>query len=220
MDKDKIKCMKDLDIFSALDESEKKMVRNLSRPVFYNKGQNIFDEGMPCDKIYFIRGGKILLYKVSDMGKEMSLDIITTDDIFGENSIFDDSMHSFSAKALEDTFVCVCSKDDFIKLLENPMISLKIIKSLTTKLNTYTEQMANIAFNNVKGRLLNTFQKLIKQHGVECDFGTKINLILSHQDMANLVNASRVMVSNIMIDLKKEGLIEVNNRYIYVSNNI
>lgn len=129
-------------------------------------------------------------------------------------------MHSFSAKAIEDTFVCVCSKDDFIQLLKNPMISLKIIKSLTTKLNTYTEQMANIAFNDVKGRLINTFKNLVKQYGEESDFGTRINLILSHQDMANLVNASRVMVSNIMIALKEEGMIEVKNRYISVSNDI
>ena len=220
MAKDKIKCMKDLEIFSALDESEKKMVKSLSRPVFFKKGQTIFSEGMACDKIYFIRGGKILLYKVSDEGKEMSLDILTTDDIFGENTIFDDSLHSFSAKALEDTFVCVCSKDDFLSLLKNTMISLKIIKSLTLKLNNYTEQMANIAFNDVKGRLLNTFHKLIKQHGEKSDFGTKINIILSHQDMANLVNASRVMVSNIMTALKNEGLIQVKNRYIYLSEDI
>lgn len=213
----KIKCMQDLEIFSALNEDEKKMVRSLSRPVFYGKGQNIFSEGMPCDKIYFIRGGKILLYKVSDEGKEMSLDILTSDDVFGENTIFDEFHHSFGAKALEDTFVCVCSKDDFLELLKNPMVSLKIIKMLTNKLNAYTDQMANIAFNDVKGRLLNTVQKLMKHHGEKTEQGTRINLILSHQDIANLVNASRVMITNVMNDLKKEGIIQVKNRYIYVS---
>lgn len=42
MAKHKIKCMKDLDLFAALDESEKQVVKSLSRPIFYKKGQNIF----------------------------------------------------------------------------------------------------------------------------------------------------------------------------------
>ncbi|WP_105617313.1 Crp/Fnr family transcriptional regulator [Vallitalea okinawensis] len=219
MTQNKIKCMKDLEIFSALDDSEKKMVVRFARPVFFKKGQSIFMEGMPCDKIYFIRSGRILLYKVSVDGKEMSLDILKGDDIFGENTIFDESLHSFSAKALEDTFVCVCTKDDFLELLKNPMISLKIIKQLTNKLNAYTEHMANIAFNDVKGRILNIIKKLVDEHGEPTESGTKINIILSHQDIANLVNASRVMVTNIINSLKGDGIILVKSRYIYIPDN-
>jgi len=214
----KIKCMKDLEIFSALDESEKNMVVRLAHPVFIKKGESVFTEGMPCDKIYFIRSGRILLYKVSEDGKEMSLDILKGDDIFGENTIFDDSMHTFSAKALEDTFVCVCAKDDFFELLKNPLVSLKIIKQLTNKLNGYTDQMAIIAFNDVKGRILNTMNKLVAKHGKTTESGIKIDIILSHQDIANLVNASRVMVTNIMNALKGDGVISVKNRYIYISD--
>lgn len=216
----KIKCMKDLDIFSSLDDSEKNLVARLARPTFLKKGQGVFSEGMPCDKIYFIRKGRILLYKVSVDGKEMSLDILKHDDIFGENTIFDDSLHTFNAKALEDTFVCVCSRSDFMELLKNPHISIKMMKHLTNKLNGYTEQMANIAFNDVKGRILNIIKKLTEKHGKTTQRGIKIDVILSHQDIANLVNASRVMVTNILNTLKNEGLIAIEKRYIYITDSI
>ncbi len=216
----KIKCMKDLDIFSSLDDSEKNLVARLARPTFLKKGQAVFSEGMPCDKIYFIRKGRILLYKVSVDGKEMSLDILKQDDIFGENTIFDDSIHTFNAKVLEDTFVCVCSRSDFMELLKNPQISIKMMKHLTNKLNGYTEQMANIAFNDVKGRILNIIKKLTEKHGKTTQKGIKIDVILSHQDIANLVNASRVMVTNILNTLKNEGLIAIEKRYIYITDSI
>lgn len=64
-------------------------------------------------------------------------------------------------------------------------------------MNTYTEQMASMAFNDVKGRILSTFNKLVLNHGVSTKLGTKIDIVLSHQDIANLVNASRLMVTNI-----------------------
>ncbi len=215
-----IKCMKDLDIFSSLDDSEKNLVARLARPTFLKKGQAVFSEGMPCDKIYFIRKGRILLYKVSAQGKEMSLDILKQDDIFGENTIFDDSIHTFNAKALEDTFVCVCSRSDFMELLKNPQISIKMMKHLTNKLNGYTDQMANIAFNDVKGRILSIIKKLAEKHGKTTQKGIKIDVILSHQDIANLVNASRVMVTNILNTLKNEGLIAIEKRYIYITDSI
>jgi len=208
--------MKDLDLFSALDETEKQLVVRLARPISFKKGQSIFTEGMSCDQIYLIQLGRILLYKVSEDGKEISLDILKENDIFGENTILDESLHSFSAKALEDTFICVCGKRDFLELLKNPMISLKIIKQLTDKINSFSDQMANMAFNDVKGRILNTFDKLASNHGVPTNLGTKIDIVLSHQDIANLVNASRVMVSNILISLRKEGIIKIKERYIYI----
>jgi len=210
--------MKDLEIFSALDEAEKNDVVRLARPVLIKKGETVFSEGTSCDKIYFIRKGSILLYKVSIDGKEMSLDILNQDDIFGEHTIFDEAIHSFNAKALEDTFVCVCTRDDFMELLKNPKVSIKMMKHLTNKLDGYTDQMASMAFNDVQGRIINMIKKLNGKYGMATSKGVKIDVKLSHQDIANLVNASRVMVSNILGALKNEGVITIDEKYIYVVN--
>ncbi len=214
----KIKCMKDLEIFSALSDEEKKLVVRLAKPAFVKKGEEIFSEGMDCDKIYFIRKGKILLYKVSEDGQEMALDILNQDDIFGENTIFDESVHSFSAKAKEDTYICVCSREDFLELLKNPLIAMKMMKFLLNKLNGYTEQMANIAFNDVRGRIEGILGNLSTKHGIETADGVKIDVVLGHQDIANLVNASRVMVTNVLNTMKAEEAIAIEQRYIYVKD--
>ncbi|KZL91898.1 Crp/Fnr family transcriptional regulator [Clostridium magnum] len=211
--KKKIKCMKDLDLFKPLNDIEKQKVVKLAHSRHFSKGEIIFNEGEPADAIYLLRSGKILLFKISREGKEISLDILNEGDILGENTIFDDIDHTFSARALEETFICSCQKVDFPKLLSNPEISIKIIKSLTDKLNTYTDSMANIALCDVKNRIMNTLIRLSKKYGVETPSGIQLKILLTHEDIAHLVNASRVMVTNMIKELKNEGKITIINRY-------
>ena len=46
------KCMKDLEIFQKLNESEKAQIPKLARGKQYKKGELIFSEGDPADTIY------------------------------------------------------------------------------------------------------------------------------------------------------------------------
>lgn len=211
-----IKCMKELDLFQGLEEREKLKVVQLAKGKRYPKGETVFREGEPADAIHLICSGQVLLYKVSSDGKEISLDILREGSVLGENTIFDSMHYTFSAKALSETFICRCFKDDLPGLLKNPDISLKIIKSLTDKLNSYTESLANIAFFDVKNRVYNTLLRIGKRHGENTPEGIRLEILLSHEDIAHLVNASRVMVTNTIISLKKEGKILTDNRYFIV----
>jgi len=208
--------MKDLDLFKPLNESEKELVTTLAIAKSFHKGEPVFLENEPADTIYLIKSGKILLYKLSEDGKEIALDILHENDIFGENTLFEDANHTMNAKAMENTFVCTCSRRDLPELLKNPAISFKIIKVLGDKLNNYTEQMAMMAFQDVKGRILKTMIRLSKDYGEQTSKGIKINVPLNHQDIANLVNASRVMVTNSLKDLREEELLMVDQRQFYL----
>ncbi|SNS98029.1 transcriptional regulator, Crp/Fnr family [Anaerovirgula multivorans] len=216
--KKSIKCMKDMDLFQALDDIEKQKIVKLAQGRSYLKGEIVFSEGEKSDTIYLIRSGRILLFKVSEEGKKIILDILEEGDIIGENTIFDDMCHTFSAKAIEDAFVCRCFKSDFSKLLINPDISIKIIKSLTDKLNNYTDTMANMAFCDVKNRVLNTLIRLGRKYGSITPEGIKLDIYLSHEDIAHLINASRVMVTNTIKALRKEGKIFVSKRHYIIKD--
>lgn len=213
-----IKCMKDMDLFQALDDIEKQKIIKLAQGKSYLKGEIVFSEGEKSDTIYLIRSGRILLYKVSEEGKKIILDILEEGDIIGENTIFDDICHTFSAKAIEDTFICRCFKSDFSKLLVNPDISIKIIKSLTDKLNNYTDTMVNMAFYDVKNRVLATLIRLGKKYGSITPEGMKLDIYLSHEDIAHLTNASRVMVTNTIKVLREEGKIFVYKRHYIIKD--
>ncbi|MEL4106657.1 Crp/Fnr family transcriptional regulator [Oscillospiraceae bacterium WX1] len=206
------KCMKDLDLFQALNNTEKQQIIKLAKGRRYAKGDRIFAEGDPADTIFLVRYGKVLLYKCSEEGKEIALDILEENDIIGENTIFDEMFQTLNARALEETFVCRCYKNDFVKLLKNPEISIKLIKALTDRLNSYTNSMSDMAFCDVKNRVLNTLVRLSRKYGTVTPEGTQLTVRLSHEDIAHLVNASRVMVTNSINALRQEGRIISHQR--------
>lgn len=201
------RCMKDLAIFASLDFLEKEKIGALAGKKVYRKNEFIFREGEPADAVYLIKYGRVRVFKISEGGKEITLDILKEDDLFGENTFFDDAQHTMNAQALEDTFICSCNRQSFLDLLKNPQISLKIIQLLGERLNNYTEQVANIAFLDVKGRISATLLRLAQEYGKPAPEGTMIDIDITHQDLAYIVNASRVMVTNVLIALRQEGVI-------------
>jgi len=212
------RCMKELAIFSDLSFNEREKIGALAGKRIYRKNEYLFREEEAADTIYLIKYGRVRLFKVSEHGKEITLDLLKEDDIIGENTFFEDARHTMNARAMEDTFVCSCDKNSFATLLQNPGIALKVIQLLGKKLNHYTDQVASIAFRDVKGRLSAVLLRLAGEYGKPGPDGITISIELTHQDLANLVNASRVMVTNVMGHLRQEGAIATRGQQIILLN--
>ncbi|WP_347488524.1 Crp/Fnr family transcriptional regulator [Desulfoscipio sp. XC116] len=215
----KIKCMKELALFATLNFIEQEKIGALAGKKVYRKNEIIFRDGEIAHTIYLIKYGRIRLFKVSESGKEITLDILKEDDIFGENTFFEENAcHSMNAQAMEDTFICSCNKEHFAILLQNPQTALKIIQLLGGKLNNYTAKVAGIAFQDVKGRISAMLLRLAGEYGKPSPEGTVIDINLTHQDTASLVSASRVMVTNVLGDLKQDGAITTKGHQFILIN--
>ena len=203
----KTRCMKEMPIFAGLDFEEREKIGTLAGKKVYRKSEFIYREGDPADTIYLIKYGRVRLYKVSADGREITLDILKEDALLGENTFFDGTVQSMYAQALEDTFICSCNREHFAILLHNNQVALKIIQLLGKKLNDYTDQVASIAFRDVRGRVAATLLRLADAYGVPVPKGVEISIDLTHQDIGSLVNASRVMVTRVMGILREEQAI-------------
>lgn len=212
------RCMKDLDIFSALSHAEREQIGTLARKRIYRKNEPIFNQGTEADAIYLIKSGRVRLYKISEDGKEFTLDYMKSEDIFGEVTFFENAVHTMSAVAMEDTFICCCTKELFVKLLESPQTALKIVQYLGKRMNEYTENMSRTVFMDVRGRVLSVLCKLAESYGQQTGGGIILALDLTHQDIGSLVNASRVMVTNVLGELRKENLVHIDGQRIVLPN--
>jgi CRP/FNR family cyclic AMP-dependent transcriptional regulator len=172
----------------------------------YPKDTVILSEGDQSYSLYTINRGKVKVFLCDEHGNEIILSILSQGDYFGEMSLLDDGVRSASIMTLEESELTIISRQDFRACMaKHPELVERIMLDLVTRLRTATRKIGNLAFLDVYGRVYNTLLQLASEQNGRLIVATK----MSHQDIANIVGASREMVSRIMRNLVKEGYILV-----------
>lgn len=220
---EQLSCMSDLWLFESLSPAEKEYFRTLFRRPVYQKGEYLFSEGEPSSAVFVVIEGRIKLSKTTDDGSEVILGFLTPHSLFGEDVLFNDSLHGLSAQALVASRLCACYKSDFEALVaQNSAVATKVIRVLGDRLSRMTDQLTDMAIYDTQDRLARTLARLALEHGEQTRDGRRLNFRLTHDDLGALVGSSRVMVTNVLKALKKSGIVQddpehrltVSNRFL------
>ena len=147
-------CIDHLWIFQNLEAEE---IEALSREALRKKsttGQALLLQGDPTDEMFLIKGGRVKLSKVLEVGTELTLDIRKAGDFVGENMFSEEGHYPVSAYCLEDTLSCGFSRSQFEQLvLKHPKVGLQIIKNLSERNTWLTRRLGSFADTNIEDRL-------------------------------------------------------------------
>ena len=179
----------------------------------YPRHAVLIHEGDRTDAFYIILGGKVKVYASDEDGKEIILNIQGPGEYFGELALIDSAPRSASVMTMEPSKIAVISRADFERCLaDNPSIAIELIRSLAQRVRSLTESVKSLALLDVYGRVARTLLDLAKEE----DGVLAVRQRLTHQDIANMVGASREMVSRIMKDLVNGGYIHIADRVITI----
>ena len=94
-------------LFLALDEEASVALRASMVEIDFTRGQVVFAEGDPGDRLYVIVDGKIKLGTTSNDGRESLLAVLGPGEMFGELSLFDPGPRTATATALTEQLCLV-----------------------------------------------------------------------------------------------------------------
>lgn len=213
----KIQFLRRVPIFSALNEDCLQRVASILVEKSYSRKSIVFHEGDHGDSLYTIKSGRIKIAKVAIDGREKTLSILQPGDFFGEMAIFDNMPRSATAEALDsDVRLFALNKKDFERLIhEYPSIALGIMKDLTRRIRQTNQQVEDLAFKDVHGRVSSTLFQLLETEE-EISGQTLTRLRMTHQDLANMVGSSRETVTRALNRLQNEGIISISHQQIQI----
>ena len=210
-------CLQNLSVFSRLSEEELQLICEKAQDSYYDKGEIIFFEYDHPKKLYLLAEGQVKLTMMSPEGQEKVLTILQEGDLFGEISLFDHNPHPVTAEVQEQAQLFILPWSDLESIiLERPGMALKIIEALARKTRLLTSQIRELVFQDARGRLAALLQRLSSDFGVETKQGIRIELVLTHQELANLLGTSRVTVTRMMNNFARQGLIKIVDRKIII----
>lgn len=213
----KIQFLRRVPIFGALNEDCLQRVASIMVEKSYSRKSIVFHEGDHGDTLYIIKGGRVKIAKVAIDGREKTLTILQPGDFFGEMAIFDNMPRSATAEAIDnDVRLFGLNKKDFERLIhEYPSIALRIMKDLTRRIRQINQQVEDLAFKDVHGRVSSTLFQLLETEE-EISGQTLSRLRMTHQDLANMVGSSRETVTRALNRLQNEGIISISHQQIQI----
>jgi CRP/FNR family cyclic AMP-dependent transcriptional regulator len=181
------------------------------------RGTRVFDLGDTTRVVYMVKRGSVRIARETPDGKDVTVALLGAGDFFGEETLFDDRPRTTVAVILEDALLCTVRADDLFALLaRDPGLALNVAKMLSTRLDDARATMEDLAYARVGDRILHLYRKLAVENGVAVAGGTRVELRLTHADVASLVGSTRETVSVELAKLVDAGRLRLDGRTVIV----
>ncbi len=209
--------LKQVTIFSDLSESEMHDLMSVARRRRFRAGEVIFHRDDPGQVLYIIKEGKVKICLISPDGQEISLVVFGKGEYFGEFSLLDGLPRSTDAIALEQVECYSLQRSDFHNvIMKNPKIALHVLEVLVKRLRSTDQQVEDLIFLDVYGRVAKKLIDLAEMHGLKADDGIRIDVRLTQQELASMVGASRESVNKVMGYFMDKGYISTDRHRVTV----
>jgi DNA-binding response OmpR family regulator len=169
----------------------------------FKKRELIYEEGDYPRYLYFVKTGKVKIFKTNENGKEYIIDILREGEFFGYVDLIKDAPYADSAGALEDAELSLVPKDDFAALIYgNRDVSSRLIKMLANDITDKEEQLLHLAYNSVRKRVADAVIFLSEKEGKN-----EINIL--RDDLARIVGTAKESVIRMLTEFKADGYIDI-----------
>ena len=180
----------------------------------YNKGSRVVKQGDTCNQLIFILGGQIMSEAIDEGHLYVLNEILDSPSIIEPYSLF--GMHThYTASYWAATDIHVLSIDKsyiLSQLTKYEIFNLNYLNMLSNRAQTVYYKLWNTHIGNTQEKIANFLQ-------LRCSvpMGTK-TLSIKMEDLAQLIDDTRINVSKILNDWQNKKLIKLSRKKIIIND--
>ena len=202
--RDKIGYLSEIEIFQDLSPREIQEIDRITTISQVQKGKVFYRPEETGEVLFILKKGKVQLYRISAEGKKLVITTLGPGTLFGEMALLGQQMHNAFAEATDDCHICVMSRTDLERLfLNKPMVALRVLEITGRRLRDAEKRLEDMAFKGIPARLASLLLRVRVEQNSDDIKG------LTHQDLAETVGTYRETATQVLNDLKVQGLIEI-----------
>ncbi len=207
------------DYLSQLSEQDRDHLLQLGNAHQFKKNELIFHAGSPGDYVYLLTQGRAKIYQLSPSGKEVILWFCFSGEMFGMAEVCLQGQREVYARACSETAVIKVNQQAFKNFLATHSdAAMLTIDLLSCRMRILGDMLLNLASDDVMSRLIKLFTRLSSRYGKLQGNNIILDIPLTHQEIADMIGASRQTVSSALSQLKKEGFVNIENHCIHIKN--
>ncbi len=209
--KAKLGFLSDIELFQDLSPKEIEELERLITISSVKRGKVFYRPEETGEVLFILKSGHVQLYRISPEGKKLVIASLGAGTLFGEMPLLGQQLHNTFAEAAEDCVIFVMSRKDLERLfLNKPQVALRVLDITGRRLRDVESRLQTMAFKGIPARLASLLLLLAEEHDSLEVVG------LTHQDLAETVGTYRETATQVLNDLKAQGLIEIGRKRITI----
>lgn len=182
------------------------------RKQLYHPSDIIYMQEDEADFIYLILKGKVRVYVMNSNGKEVTIDILHNDQIFGESAFMTHSKRPTTIEALNHVELLACYPDELYPHFQHSQdLMMSILQSLSQTCDYLTNMIK-------RSYTYNRYEKIIAFLLERMDLHQSSIINYTHEEIASILGLSRVTVTKVLNEFVKEGWIEIHYKSLIIKD--
>jgi CRP/FNR family transcriptional regulator len=175
------------------------------------RGTVLFVEGQAPRGVYVLCEGRVKLSTCSGDARLLITDIAGPGYVLGLSAVVSGGAHEVSAETLDACRLAFVGRDEFLHLLGADVCALtQATRQLSRNYRTVHRQASVLGLSpTAAGKLASVLLEHPWLNGGR-GVGVKLRLVLTHEEIGQLIGASRETVTRILNDFRRRRLIEVS----------
>ncbi|GER67200.1 Crp/Fnr family transcriptional regulator [Weizmannia acidilactici] len=181
----------------------------------YRKGQQLFMEGDPRERIYLLVDGYIKIDRMDENASSFYGDYIKPYELFPYGGLFKDKEYHYSAYAVTDIELFYIPAVLFEEIAKsNNTLLLHIVEHLSDILVLHESRLQLITNSNASERVRHVLSILLEDLGIRAGKEIKILCPITVVDIAKLAGTSRETASHVLNEFKRDHTISFERQTI------
>lgn len=180
----------------------------------------LYRQGDQCAHVFWIKSGIVKLSHLTPQGNEITIALLKTGDVTGcvREDYAGPAMEE-SAQALGAVSFYRLAHRDFKALLsQHAALAWHVFAETYARKQKIECKLRAILTQPVEMRLAGTLLELAGMFGIRCTHGYALEIHLTQQEVADLIGASRPVVSTILNDFRSRGMLEYTREQICIND--
>jgi CRP/FNR family transcriptional regulator len=174
----------------------------------FESGATLSDPESRPERTFYCTSGTLKVTKLLASGREILITILQTDSLWSDRAVLNGYWREVFIEALEPSDVYAIDNAVFEAFLrENPERITGFMRHISEQVSDALTLLDDFRGRDVASRLARVLVKFSKQYGVQTDTGVRIDLPVTHQDLANMIGTARETVSRNMARFRQKGYV-------------
>ncbi len=200
------KTLSDIPFFKDLTPEELGHVKECLREKSFQKGEVLFTEGASCERVFFVKSGKIKIFRMSEAGREQVLETLDEGDTCACNPGELKWHCSSSAEAVTPATVWFLARENYVKLVQsNTKVARTLNKLFAERLQCFSSLIEEVSLKDSKKRLVKFLLDMMNQPSAK----KSLDLPYTREELAKRLGIVRETVARQLHDLKRRKLISI-----------